>query len=90
MLSNIIVELPWSTLAALLVFFPFYYLVGMYENAVPTDAVHERGALMFLLMWSFLLFESTFAEMVIAGISTAEVGCTIALLLFAMSLIFCG
>ena len=88
--ANIVVELPWSTIASLVVFFPFYYLVGMYRNAIPTDAVHERGGLMFFLMWSFMLFESTFADMVIAGIPTAEVGATIALLLFALSLIFCG
>lgn len=90
MLSNILVELPWATLAALLVFFPFYYLVGMYRNAIPTDAVTERGALFFLLIWAFMIFESTFADMIIAGIPTAELGATVALLLFSMCLIFCG
>lgn len=90
MLANILVEIPWATLAAVLVFFPFYYLVGMYRNAIPTDAVTERGATFFLLVWAFLLFEATFADMVIAGIETAELGATVALLLFAMTLIFCG
>lgn len=90
MLSNILVEIPWATLAAILVFFPFYYLVGMYRNAIPTDAVTERGALFFLLVWAFMIFEATFADMVIAGIETAELGATVALLLFAMTLIFCG
>ncbi|KAI1390698.1 ABC-2 type transporter-domain-containing protein [Hypoxylon trugodes] len=90
LLSNMIVELPWSTFASLLVFFPFYYLVGMNKNAIPTHSVTERGGLMFLLTWSFLIFESTFADMVIAGVETAEVGAVIGLLLFAMSLIFSG
>ncbi|KAK2777591.1 multidrug resistance protein cdr1 [Colletotrichum kahawae] len=90
MLVNIIVELPWNTLAALVIFFPFYYLVGMYRNAIPTDAVTERGGLMFLLVWAFMLFESTFADMVVAGVPTAEIGATLSLLLFAMCLIFCG
>lgn len=90
LLANIVVEIPWATLAAVLVFFPFYYLVGMYRNAVPTDAVTERGGLFFLLVWAFMFFEATFADMVIAGVETAELGATLALLLFAMTLIFCG
>ncbi|KAL7626532.1 Multidrug resistance protein [Parahypoxylon ruwenzoriense] len=90
LLANIVVELPWSTLASLLVFVPFYYLVGMNENAIPTDSVTERGGLMFMLTWSFLIFQSTFADMVIAGVDTAEVGAVAALLLFALSLIFSG
>lgn len=77
-------------MAAVLIFFPFYYLLGFYRNAVPTDAVTERGALFFLLLWAFMLFQSTFADMVIAGIQTAELGAIVSLLLFAMSLIFCG
>ncbi|KAI0383501.1 ABC-2 type transporter-domain-containing protein [Hypomontagnella monticulosa] len=90
LLANMVVELPWNTVASLLVFIPFYYLVGMNENAIPTNAVAERGGLMFLLAWSFLIFESTFADMVIAGVETAEVGAVIGLLLFALSLIFSG
>lgn len=84
---NIIVELPWNTLAAVLIFFPFYYLVGMDKDAGSTA---ERGGLMFLLVWAFMTFESTFTNMVVAGAPTAEVGATIALLLFALCLIFCG
>jgi len=90
MLSNIIVELPWNSLMALLIFFGWYYPIGLYRNAEPTGAVHERGALMFLLIWEFLLFTSTFTNMVIAAISTAETGGNIANLMFSMTLIFCG
>lgn len=90
MLSNIVVELPWNSLAGLLIFVLFYYLVGMHNNAEANDSVTERGGLMFLLLWAFMLFESTFANMVIAGVEMAEVGATISLLLFAFSLIFCG
>ena len=89
-LVNILVELPWNTVAALFIFFPFYYLVGMDKNASSTNTVTERGSLMFLLFWSFMLFESTFADMVVAGATTAEVGATTALLLFSLCLIFCG
>ncbi|KAI9376334.1 ABC-2 type transporter-domain-containing protein [Aspergillus egyptiacus] len=90
MIANIIVEIPWNTLMAALIFFCWYYPIGLYENAEPTDAVTERGALMFLLLWTFLLFTSTFAHMVIAGIELAETGGNVASLLFSLCLIFCG
>jgi len=88
--ANIIVELPWNTLAAVLVFVSWYYPIGLYRNAQPTGAVTERGGLMFLLVWVFMLFASTFTHMIIAGVEYAEAGGSIASLLFAMSLMFCG
>ncbi|KAJ5658792.1 ABC multidrug transporter C [Penicillium longicatenatum] len=90
MASNILVELPWNTLAAVLIFVCWYYPIGLYRNAEPTDAVHERGALMFLLIWTFLLFTSTFAHMIIAGIELAETGGNLANLFFSLCLVFCG
>ncbi|KAL4885009.1 ABC-2 type transporter-domain-containing protein [Aspergillus karnatakaensis] len=90
MIANIVVELPWNTLMAALIFFCWYCPIGLYNNAKPTDAVTERGGLMFLLLWTFLLFTSTFAHMVIAGIELAETGGNVASLLFSLCLIFCG
>ncbi|KAL4917894.1 ABC-2 type transporter-domain-containing protein [Aspergillus aurantiobrunneus] len=90
MTANIVVELPWNTLMAVLMFVCWYYPVGLYRNAEPTDAVQERGALMFLLILTFLLFTSTFAHMMIAGIELAETGGNLANLLFSLCLIFCG
>lgn len=90
MISNIVVELPWNTLMAILIFFCWYYPIGLYRNAEPTNAVTERGGLMFLLVWEFLLFTSTFTSMVIAAIDTAETGGNIANLMFSLTLIFCG
>lgn len=58
MLSSIIVELPWNALAATILFFTYYYPVGLYKNAIPTDSVAERGALFFLFCQQFLLFVS--------------------------------
>jgi ATP-binding cassette, subfamily G (WHITE), member 2, PDR len=89
-MSGIIVELPWATIASLLLFAPFYYLVGMNRNAIPTHTVAERGSLFFLLTWSLLIYESTFTDMVVAGVNTEEDGAIIALLLFILCLIFCG
>jgi ABC-type multidrug transport system permease subunit len=45
---------------------------------------------MFLFTWSFLLFTSTFTDMIIAGIETAETAANIAQLLFSLCLIFNG
>ena len=90
MLSNIIVELPWNTLAALLIFVTWYYPIGLYRNALPAGEVSEREALFFLLVWAFLLFTSTFAHLIIAGVDTAETGANIGNLLFSLCLIFCG
>jgi ATP-binding cassette, subfamily G (WHITE), member 2, PDR len=89
-LTNVTVELPWNTLASLLVFAPFYYLVGMNNNGQATGSVSERNGLMFIMTWSFMMFQSTFADMAVAGVETAEVGAVLALFMFAMSLIFCG
>jgi len=90
MISNIVVELPWDGLGALLMFLCWYYPVGLYRNAEPTDAVHERGALMFLLLLVFLLFTSTFAHMAIAGIGSAEIGAITAYMAFLLTIVFCG
>ncbi|KAF1977467.1 ABC drug exporter AbcA [Bimuria novae-zelandiae CBS 107.79] len=90
MIANIIVELPWNTIMAALMYFCWYYPIGLYRNATPTDAVTLRGAQMFLFLWMFLLFTSTFAHMVIAGVESAETGGNIANLCFSMCLIFCG
>ncbi|KAH8660114.1 ABC-2 type transporter-domain-containing protein [Xylariales sp. PMI_506] len=90
MISQIIVEIPWNTLMAVVMFFCWYYPIGLYRNAEPTGQVAERGALMFLLLWAFLIFASTFTDMIIASIETAETGGNISNLLFSLCLIFCG
>jgi ATP-binding cassette, subfamily G (WHITE), member 2, PDR len=90
MLANITVELPWNTLMAVIIFYTWYYPIGLYRNAIPADQVTERGGLMFLYVWAFLLFTSTFSTMVVAGIDAAETAGNIGQLLFSLTLIFCG
>ncbi|KAJ6016384.1 hypothetical protein N7540_010975 [Penicillium herquei] len=90
MTANILVELPWNALMSVFIFICWYYPIGLYRNAEPTDAVHERGVLMWLLILSFLLFTSTFSHMIIAGIELAETSGGLANLLFSLCLIFCG
>lgn len=90
MLSQIIVELPWNTLMAALMYVCWYYPVGLQNNAAAAGQTTERGALMFLFLLVFLLFTSTFTDFIIAGFETAEAGANIANLLFMLALIFCG
>jgi ABC-2 type transporter. len=91
MLSNIIVEIPWNSLAAVLIFLPFYYIIGMDKNAEETHTVTERSGLMFLLIWAFMMHCGTFTTMMVASVPNAEVGAILALLLFCMSLyLFAG
>ncbi|KAJ4408298.1 Multidrug resistance protein [Didymella pomorum] len=90
MLSNILVELPWNSLMAVIIFFCWYYPIGLFRNAEPTGEVHYRGFQLFLFTWMFLLFTSTFTHMVIAGIESAETGGNLANLMFSLCLVFCG
>jgi ABC-type multidrug transport system permease subunit len=89
-LSNIAVEIPWNSLMAVIMFFSWYYPIGLYRNAEPTNSVTERSGLMFLFIWAFLIFTSTFTDLVVAGVETAEAAGNIAQLLFSLTLIFCG
>ena len=75
---------------AVLMYVCWYYPVGLYRNAEPTDAVTERGALMFLYLLMFMLFTGTFSTFIIAGFETAEAGGNLANLMFTLCLIFCG
>ncbi|KAF9890375.1 hypothetical protein FE257_006043 [Aspergillus nanangensis] len=90
MTANILVELPWNTLMSVLIYVCWYYPIGLYRNAEANHMVTERGALMWLLILTFLLFTSTFAHMIIAGIELAETGGNLANLFFSLCLIFCG
>jgi ABC-type multidrug transport system permease subunit len=88
--SQIIVEIPWNSLMALFMFVCFYYPIGLDRNAQLNNEVAERGGLMFLLLWGFMMFTSTFTDFIIAGFETAEAGGNIANVLFMLCLMFCG
>lgn len=90
MLSNIIVELPWNFLVAVLIFVGWYYPIGLYYNALEADQLAERGALMFLFILGFMIFAGTFTHMIMSGVETGEAAGAIINLLFSLSLIFCG
>ena len=45
---------------------------------------------MFALIWSFMLFTSTFAYFIIAGIEIVQEAANLAILLFVFSIAFCS
>ncbi|KAK4494347.1 hypothetical protein PRZ48_014645 [Zasmidium cellare] len=88
--SNIVAELAWNTLMAILCFFVWYYPMGLYRNATWTGAVDSRSILTVLILWTAFLFSSTFAQMLIAALATAEEASGLATLMSIMLYAFCG
>ncbi|KAL4924502.1 ABC-2 type transporter-domain-containing protein [Aspergillus undulatus] len=90
LLANITVELVWNSLIGVLCFVAWYYPIGLYRNAEPTDAVHSRGFLVFLLIWAMMLSTSTLAHLLIAGLGSGEAASGLATILYELLLLFCG
>lgn len=90
MLANIVVEIPWQTFMAVITYFCMYYPIGLDNNARWTDALTERSALFFLLIWAFYMWATTFTQLLISFNESAENGGNLGQLLFSLCLIFCG
>ena len=83
-------EMPFQIAVGTIGFFCWYYPIGLYENAVPDDQVHERGALMWLYVCSFMVYTSTMGQLCISFNELADNAANLATLLFTMCLNFCG
>ncbi|KAL4971206.1 ABC drug exporter AbcA [Aspergillus desertorum] len=90
MLSQILTEIPWYTVASVLMWALFYFPVGFYRNADAADQGPERGVLMLLLFWVFLMWVSTFAHFCISFAGSADDGGNIANFMFVLAFFFCG
>ncbi|KAJ7057874.1 ABC-2 type transporter-domain-containing protein [Mycena amicta] len=90
LISQILVEVPWQLAASVVIFVSWYYPIGLYRNARAAHQVAERGALMFIYVLQFMLFTSTFSQMLIAGIENAEMAGNVGMLLFSLTLLFSG
>ena len=90
MISQIVAEIPLNTIASVFMWALIYFPVGFYKNANAAGQGVERGGLMWLLFWQFLLFISTFAHMCISFSDTADEGGNFALFLFTLVFFFCG
>ncbi|WXC60578.1 hypothetical protein SNK03_006457 [Fusarium graminearum] len=89
-LSNLLVEIPWNSLSALLIFVSWYYPIGLRHNALEVNEGPEREALMFLFILAFMNFAGTFTNMVLSAVGSAEAAGNLTNLLHSLSLIFCG
>jgi ABC-type multidrug transport system permease subunit len=90
MLSQMTAEMLWYTVASVFMWALFYYPVGLYKNAEAAGQGTERGALMWLLFWVFMLWVATFAQASIAFVGTAIDGSTVANFMFVLAFFFCG
>ncbi|ESZ90511.1 multidrug resistance protein CDR1 [Sclerotinia borealis F-4128] len=88
--ANVIVELFWQTVCSVVIFISWYYPTGLWRNGDPSFGTVERGSLVFVLIWLFCLWISTFSQAVGVGIEHAETAVQIATLCFRLSLVFCG
>jgi ATP-binding cassette, subfamily G (WHITE), member 2, PDR len=82
--SNIVVEIPYQLVAAILVFVSWYFSVFGTDHPVPNTI------LMLGFTIQFYMYTSTFAYMVISALPDAQTGANVATLLFSMILTFNG
>jgi ABC-type multidrug transport system permease subunit len=74
---------------AVILFFCTYYPIGFDEN-INSGNQSARGFLVFLLLWQYLLFVSTFAHSAITWIELPEMASTLTLFLWMLCILFCG
>lgn len=75
---------------SVLCFVCWYFPIGLYRNAEFTDAANSRGITMFLHVWAFFTFTSTFATMAIASLESVDIASGIVNLISIMMFAFCG
>lgn len=83
MISNILVEIPYQIVTAILIFACFYYpVVGIQSS--------ERQGLVLLFVIQLFIYASAFAQMTIAVMPDAHTAASIVTILTFMSIIFSG
>lgn len=88
--AQITSEIPWNILCGTLAYFCWYYPIGLYNNATPTDTVAERGAHMWFIIVLFYVYCSTFGQMCISFIEIADNAANLSNVTFSFCLNFCG
>ncbi|THX78435.1 putative ABC multidrug transporter [Aureobasidium pullulans] len=82
-LANIVVEIPYNVILAVLVFGSYYYAVQGIQTSL------QQG-LVLLFLIEFFIYAGTFAHLCIVAMPDAQTAAAIVTLLFAMSLVFNG
>lgn len=80
-------EIPFQVIVATLNFFCWYYPVGLYQNAEPTDQVNGRGATMWVFVTAFYVYTSTMRHLCTSFNEIAENAGNLAVTLFTMFVI---
>lgn len=83
LIANIIVEIPYMIIMGILTYGSYFYAVV----GIP-DSATQGTVLAFCIV--FFIYASTFTHMVIAGLPDEQTASAVVVLLFAMSLTFCG
>ncbi|KAJ5995433.1 hypothetical protein N7481_002410 [Penicillium waksmanii] len=89
LLANVFVELFWHTLMAVIMYFCWYYPVGFVQNTTADDQA-IRGFGVFLSLWVYLWFTSTFAHFAIFWIDLPETAGVLTSLFWMLCILFCG
>ncbi|EKV04206.1 ABC multidrug transporter, putative [Penicillium digitatum PHI26] len=83
LIANIVVEIPFMVVMGVLTYASYFYAVV----GIP-DSLTQGTVLLFCIV--FFIYASTFTHMVIAGLPDETTASAVVVLLFAMSLMFCG
>lgn len=83
LIANVIVEVPYMIITGILIYACYFYAVVGIPSSVSQVTV-------LLLCIQFFIYAGTFAQMVIAALPDAQTAGAVVVLLFAMSLTFCG
>lgn len=88
--AQITAEIPWNVILGTIAFLSWYYPVGLYRNAEPTDTVHSRGATMWFAIVLFYVYCSSMAQLCMSFFELAANAANLAIVLYTMCLCFCG
>ncbi|KAJ5116193.1 hypothetical protein N7456_000541 [Penicillium angulare] len=83
LIAQVIVEIPYMIVTGIIIFGCYFYAVV----GIPSS---ETQGTVLLLCIQFFIYAGTFGQMAIAALPDAETASAIVVLLFAMSLTFCG
>ncbi|KAJ5538316.1 CDR ABC transporter [Penicillium frequentans] len=83
LIAQVIVEIPYMIITGILIFGCYFYAVVGIPSSLTQGTV-------LLLCTQFFIYAGTFGQMAIAALPDAQTASAIVVLLFAMSLTFCG
>ncbi|PRT52634.1 ABC transporter CDR4 [Wickerhamiella sorbophila] len=86
----IIAEIPWQIIVGTFAFLCWYYPAGLYNNANFTGAMTERGGMTYFYVILYYIFSITMGQVCVAGMDDDDTSANIAMLLFTITLMFCG